>query len=80
MVRWPREGELSTYTCEMEGFGYLDLVGSLHGDIRGKNALKSLMFCCRQRLMEAVRQKSRYNQLFMYQIRRIEIYLSFCKH
>ena len=35
MVRWPR-GELSTYTCEMEGFGYLDLVGSLHGDIGEK--------------------------------------------
>ena len=73
-------GELSTYTCEMEGFGYLDLVSSLHGDIGEKNTLKSLVFCCRQRLMEAVRQKSRYNQLSIYQIRKIEIYLSFCKH
>jgi len=27
-----------------------------------------------------VRQKSRYNQLSLYQIRKIEIYLSFCKH
>ena len=27
-----------------------------------------------------VRQKSRYNQLSLYQIRKIEIYLSSCKH
>jgi len=37
-----------------------------------------LLFYCRQRLTEAVRQKSRYNQLFL--IRKIEIYLSSCKH
>ena len=38
------------------------------------------IFYCRQRLTEAVRQKSRYNQLSSYQIRKIEIYLSSCKH
>jgi len=36
------------------------------------------IFYCRQRLTEAVRQKSRYNQLSLYQIRKNEIYLSSC--
>jgi len=31
-----------------------------------------ILFYCRQRLTEAVRQKSRYNQLSLYQIRMIK--------
>jgi len=38
-----------------------------------EHSMPAWFFYCRQRLTEAVRQKSRYNQLSLYQIRKIEI-------
>ena len=41
---------------------------------------KSLSSCKHWTNIVPVRQKSRYNQLSLYRIRKIEIYLSSCKH
>ena len=52
----------------------------VRGLVRTPINVSTPLFYCRRRLTEAVRQKSRYNLLSLYQIRKIEIYLSSCKH